>query len=264
MPLALAVLGTLVMAACGSQSTPAATSAAAAAATDLAGTSWVLASFAGPEGADVPAVTSGTVASLTFGADGSFSGSTGCNRIAGTYVQDGATLTITSGPMTLMACQQPVAAQETAVVAALPEVASFTIDPNLALLSADGATLLTYSPGMSSLAGSSWTATGINNGKGGVVAQAGTEKVTAEFGDDGQLSGSSGCNTYTATYSTTGDQMTLGPVASTRMACVGDAGQIEQDFYAALENVATYQIDGNSLTLRDESGATQVAFALAP
>ena len=263
-PTVIAAITVLVIAGCGSSSTPAASSAAAAA-TDLAGTSWTLDSYSGADGATVAAETTGSVASLAFGADGTFSGSTGCNRIAGTYTQDGSSLTFQAGPMTLMACDGPVAAQETAVVAALPKVASFTSGASLVLLSADGSALLTYSPGMTSLAGTSWQATGINNGKEAVVAQAGTELVTAVFGADGTLSGSGGCNTYSSSYTTTGtDQITIGPVAATAMACPEPAMQIEQEYFAALGNVTTYQIDGNSLTLRDDAGAAQATFALVP
>lgn len=169
------------------------------------------------------------------------------------------------GPMTLKACQDPVAGQEAAVVAALPEVASFTSGTSLVLLDADGATLLTYAPGMSTLAGTSWHATGINNGTGGVVNQAGTEEVTATFGADGTFTGSGGCNTCKSTYTTTGtDQITVGPIASTRMACPDPSMQIEQEYFVALGDVTTYQIDGNALTLRDAEGATQATFALAP
>jgi heat shock protein HslJ len=267
-PIVLAAVGTLVMAGCGSQSTPAtpaATSAAAAATTDLAGTSWNLDSYAGADGAVVAATASANAASLAFGADGTFTGSTGCNRIVGTFTQAGSSLTLQPGPMTLMACQEPAATQETALLAALPKVASFTSDASLVLLSADGATLLTYSPGLTTLAGTSWQATGINNGKDAVVGQAGTELVTAQFGADGQLSGSGGCNSYHTAFTTSGtDQITLDPVASTKMACPDSAMQIEQEYFAALGNVTTYQIDANNLTLRDAAGATQATFTLAP
>ena len=117
---------------------------------------------------------------------------------------------------------------------------------------------------MSTLAGTSWQATGINNGKEAVVSQEGTEKVTAQFGADGTLSGSGGCNTYSGPYTTSGaDQITIGALASTEMACPEPAMEIEQMYFAALANVATYQIEGTTLTLRDAGGATQAAFTLA-
>jgi heat shock protein HslJ len=263
---AVLVAGILVMTACGSASTPADAGAASPeAAAGLSGTSWVLESYAGPDAAPVPADTSGDVGTLVFAADGSFSGSTGCNRIAGTYAQDGASLTMTSGPMTLKACQGPVVDQEAAIVAALPLVASFSLDTSLVLQDADGTTLLTYAPGLSSLAGTSWQATGINNGKEAVVGMDGTEQVTLAFGADGTVSGSGGCNTYSGPFTTTGtDQLTIGTLASTMMACEEPAMETEQMFFAALGNVATYQIEGTTLTLRDADGATQATFTLVP
>jgi heat shock protein HslJ len=163
--------------------------------------------------------------------------------------------------MTLKACTGAVAAQETAVVAALPKVASLTSAGSLILLDAGGATLLTYAPGLTELAGSSWQATGINNGKDAVVAQAGTEQVTATFNADGTVSGSGGCNTYNAPYTTpaTG-QITFGAVASTMKACPDAVMLVEQDFFTALGKATNYEIDGTTLTLRDAGGATQVTF----
>lgn len=259
---AILMAGVLAMSGCGSTSTPAdSDGASSAAATELSGTSWVLESYAGSDAAPVPADTSGDVGTLVFAADGSFAGSTGCNRIMGTYAQDGASLTMTSGPMTLKACQGPVVAQEAAIVAALPLVVSFTLADRLVLQDADGAALLTYTPGLSSLAGTSWQATGINNGKEAVVSQEGTEKVTAEFGSDGTLSGSGGCNSYSGTFTTSGtDQIAIGTLAATEMACPEPAMEIEQQYFAALGNVATYQLEGTTLTLRDADGATQATF----
>jgi heat shock protein HslJ len=228
---------------------------------ELSGTSWDLASYALPDGGVAPAVESGGTASLTFAPDGSWSGSTGCNRIAGTYVQDGSALTIEPGPMTLVGCDGPVADQEQAIVTALPLVTSFTAAESLVLRSADGGELLTYTPGLAQLAGTSWRATGINNGKEAVVSAAGTENATLTFAADGEVSGSGGCNNVMGSYTTTEpDGLSFGPLASTRMACADDVMQIEMEYLAALANVTTYQIEGDRLTLRDASGATQVTF----
>jgi heat shock protein HslJ len=132
-------------------------------------------------------------------------------------------------------------------------------------MDADGSPVLTYAPGLSSLAGTSWQATGINNGREAVVSQAGTEKVTATFAEDGTISGSGGCNTYSGTFTTgEGGAITIGPVAATEMACPEPAMQIEQTYFAALGNATTYELEGSTLTLRDANGATQVTFTLTP
>ena len=258
--------GFLVLSGCGSTSSSSDAAGSSSAATvALGGTSWVLESYAGADGAAVPAGATAEVGTLVFAADGTFSGSTGCNRFTGTYTQDGSALTMKPGPMTMRACQESVAAQEAAIVAALPSVTSFTADTTLVLQDASGAALLTYAPGLSGLAGTSWQATGINNGKEAVVSQAGTEKATAAFGDDGTISGSGGCNTYSGSFTTSGtDAITIGAIAATAMACPEPAMEIEQMYFAALANAATYQIEGNTLTLRDAGGATQVTMALVP
>ena len=232
--------------------------------TDLAGSSWNLTAFADESGSLYPASTAPDQGTLTFNADGTFSGSTGCNRIAGTYTEDGGNLTMVPGPMTLKACSPDLTTQEQAVVAALPKVATFTANQTLELLSSDGIALLDYEPGTAGLAGTSWTATGINNGKQAVVSAAGVEQVTLVFGTDGTVSGVSACNNYTGSYTTTDpDGLTFGPLASTKKLCEDSLNQIEQEYLAALANVMTYQLEGSTLTLRDASGATQVAFQQA-
>jgi heat shock protein HslJ len=183
----------LVTTTCGDDEPSADTSSATA----LAGTSWTLADVTIAD-KSIPAVAEAT---LAFEDSGSVSGSTGCNRFAGTYTQTASKLTIDLGPTTLAACTDPAtAAQETAMLGHLPNVATFAIDKQLVLRDASGKALLTYDKGLTSLADTSWTATGINNGKGAVATTTATETVTAAFGADGSISGNSGCNTYNGTY----------------------------------------------------------------
>ena len=60
-------------------------------------------------------------------------------------------------------------------------------------------------------------------------------KVTAVFGD-GRVSGSGGCNRYSAAVVETGPQVfSIGPAASTRMACPDPAGGFEGRYFSALQ-----------------------------
>lgn len=272
LPAALLAAG-LLLTACASDKTTGGADvsntagAAAREAEPLAGSGWNLASYALPGGEQVPAATQPEVGSLSFAEDGSVAGSTGCNRFAGTYTQDGQALAINLGPVTRKACVGPVQQQEAAVLAALPGVSSFTrSETDLQLRNAGGEILLTYTPGISALAGSSWVATGINNGKGAIESNAATGKVTAEFGADGTMSGSAGCNSYSAPYTTVGSNgLDIGPAAVTMMACDDPVvTATEQAYLKALDQVATYAFDGNTLTLRDLGGAMMVTYAQAP
>jgi heat shock protein HslJ len=256
----LAVAGVLLTA-CGSSSSPDGSSTAP---TSIEGTSWVLATYAAADGTSTPAQTE-PVATLAFAPASRLTGSTGCNSFGGEWTQDGNGLMLSPGATTKKACPGPLADQETAVLADLDRVATFAIVSGALRLSAsDGTELLSYLPGLSGLADTTWTATGVNNGKGGVVSVPAGVVITADFAADGQLSGTGGCNGYSTTWATSGtDGLELGPVAATAKACEGAAGTAEGEYFAALEAATTYSIDGRTLTLRDKAGATQVTFELA-
>jgi putative lipoprotein len=112
-----------------------------------------------------------------------------------------------------------------------------------------------------SLGGTSWTATGITDGKGGVAGLIAGSKATLRFGADGTLSGSSGCNSYTGRYEVSGSQVKFpGAFASTRMMCANPGVMAqEQNFLKALSASSTGHIDGKKLELRDAGGALQIA-----
>jgi heat shock protein HslJ len=262
--IAVVAFALTLLCACASADGPA-PAATGASVPELAGTNWSLISYAGADGTQFPAVAEPSVGTVTFLTDSELAGSTGCNRFTGTYEQSGADLSIATGAMTQMACPGLVADQETAVIAALGEVATAAVSAgNLVLRDAQGAELLSYAPGLAGLEGTSWTATGINNGKEAVVADATTSAVTAQFGTDDVLSGFGGCTNYTSTWtSTQPDGLTIGPVAPQRIACEQNVVDTEQRYLAALAKVTTYQLEGNQLTLRDANGATQVTFTQA-
>ena len=169
-----------------------------------------------------------------------------------------------AGPVFASRCLA-VGEQETAVIAALAKVATAEVaSDNLVLKDARGAELFTYAPGLAGLEGTSWTATGINNGKEAVVSDATTSAITAEFGTDNVLSGFGGCNSYTSTWTTTQpDGLTIGPLGSTLMLCEQEVQDTENQYFAAVAKVTTYQLEGNQLTLRDADGATQVTYTQA-
>lgn len=253
-------LAGLVLAACGSTSATGGSSPGSSTApTTIEGTSWTLVSYLAATTDTTKAVGSAT---LNFEPASRMSGSTGCNAFGGVWTQDGSSLTLTPGATTKKACPGPLATQETDVLAALQRVASYAVTGSeLALSGTDGKVLLTYTAGATGLPGTSWTATGVNNGKGALASVPAGVTVTAEFGTDGQVTGSSGCNSYSGPFTTSGtDGIKLGPLAATAKACEGDAGTVEGEYLAALDTVTTYEIAGDQLTLRDSSGAAQVTY----
>lgn len=263
---AIAALATLgLLAACGSSSSggSAATTTAPAAggAGDLVG-AWRLESF--PEGPSpaVP-VPAGAAATMTFAADGAFSGNTGCNILNGTWKIDGATLTLVPGPMTMRACEDLVVqAQEQALVNGLPEVTAYTVAGDTLTLLDIGAKPLFRFAAADELTGTSWTVTGVNTGDALVGVELGAG-LTVTFEAGGVVSGNDGCNNFKGSWTETGGTLTVTGLASTMMACEPEIATRAGQFTAALQVPTTVEVSGSTVTLRDANGAMQLTLTLA-
>ena len=224
----------------------------------LTGQVWALTSLAGK------APIENTGLTIQFNTDGTVGGSSGCNQYSGTYTASGSSLTInTPLASTMMMCAEPVMIQESAYQAALATVKAYTVSGDkLTLYGPNNTEIASYQAASQDLAGTSWQVIGYNNGKQAVTSVIAGTEMDIQFGKDGSVSGNSGCNTYNGSYTVNGNQIQFGPMASTRMACGDPAGIMEQEqqYLAALETAATYQIEGNALELRTSDGALAADF----
>jgi heat shock protein HslJ len=124
-----------------------------------------------------------------------------------------------------------------------------------------GAHLAPISAHVTALADTSWRASLINDGNGGTASLVAGTEVTLEFDTGSGASGSSGCNRYTARYTSEGSALTFGQPATTRKMCVGPGVmEQEQQYLRALQGVASARVEGDRLELRDADGALAVAF----
>ncbi len=189
------------------------------------------------------------------------SGDTGCNSFSGP-AEIGADGTIAVGVLrtTLMACDPLRTAQETDIHRALTVADRWSVDGTTAWLSAEGFTVMELSMANTTLPGSQWSVTSINNGHGGVQSVVTTSHPTLVFDEGERLSGSTGCNNLTATYEAGGGTLAIGPVGTTRKLCSTPSGIMEQEqsMITALANTTSYAITGNTLRTFDETGATQL------
>lgn len=78
--------------------------------------------------------------------------------------------------------------------------------------------------------------------------------------EGGTVAGNGGCNEYSGSYTLDGDALTFGPVASTRMACLGPGDALETAYFAALDRVATYVIDDVTLIMKNADGDAIATF----
>lgn len=227
---------------------------------------WGLASYLNLDGQMVE-VLPGSKVTAEFN-DGSVTGTASCNNYFGSYELSGNVLTFGPLGMTEMYCAEPagVMEQEGQYLALLQTVKAFQIEEErLRLAGENGTTVLEYlliQP--AALEGPEWILSQYNNGKEAVVTTLLGSEITAIFAD-GTVSGSAGCNRYTASYEVIDNAISIGPAATTRMFCGEPEGIMDQEnaFLAALQTAATYQIKADVLDMFDSEGARAATFRVA-
>ena len=223
----------------------------------IEGTTWKLTSYA-VAGTSTP-VPADVFVDARF-AGGTVAGSSGCNVYSGPATVSGTTLKVGQLTGTLMACEGPAGEVETAYLAHLGKATTFTATADaLTIFDPDGKASLVYAAGPANPLIGEWVVTGYNDGKGGVTTPAAGTTLTANFTADA-VSGSSGCNTFSGSYKLDGLNVTIGPLASTRMACEQAVMDQETAFLTALQTPSTVEQGGANVSLRDAAGATQVTF----
>jgi heat shock protein HslJ len=263
------VVAAMLLAACvpippasspGPATAPAAQPQTSAGADGLAGTSWILAMLGGQ------APLEDTTVTLNFDI-GRAAGSDGCNSYGASYTADSSNIKIQQPiASTMMACPEPIMNQAAVYMKALGLATTYKMDAKqLTLYDAAGKALATFTAQSSDLTGTSWEVIGYNNGKQAVVSVALGTSLTAKFGADGMLSGSAGCNNYTAAYETDGKKISIGPAATTMKMCAEPPNIMEQEmqYLQALSTAATYRIDGSKMEFRTADGALAATFQRA-
>ena len=129
----LLLLGCVILSACSPQ------------AKSLVGT-WKLTGY-GPENSPSPAVQD-SGAMLTFKADGTLSGTSGCNGFGGGYKAEGDQITFGNLISTLMACSDPLMEQEGTMHQVLSGTATYKISGDTLTITNNGTALIfTAAPG---------------------------------------------------------------------------------------------------------------------
>jgi heat shock protein HslJ len=116
------------------------------------------------------------------------------------------------------------------------------------------------SAGALELDGTSWLLTDYISPDGAVFTVPAAVTPLLAF-EGGNLTGNAGCNTFSSTYTVTGDVIEIGPIMSTKMACEEPMSSVEAAYLAALEAVDKVAIlDDGKLQLWDDGGKTTLAF----
>jgi len=85
--------------------------------------------------------------------------------------------------------------------------------------------------------------------------------LTADFAN-GKVSGSGGCNRFNGSYKTTGNQLKIGPLASTFKACEEAIMTQEANYFKALQGAQRYEVnkDGLQIFYKTEQGSGVLRF----
>lgn len=87
--------------------------------------------------------------------------------------------------------------------------------------------------------------------------------ITIEF-NDGRVNGFTGCNQFFGTYTSSQDGvLAISPLGMTRMACMGQAGQVEQQFLDTISKISLYALTrNNELHLMDDQRKARLIYEL--
>ena len=199
--------------------------------------------------------------------DDAVAGTSGCNRYFGSYEVDGGSISFGTLGGTEMACAPSLMQLESAYLAALGDVRDQQVGGGELVLSGDEVRLVfreEEAPEPVPLVGTTWGLDSLALATDAVASPVAGTEVTLELLDDGSAAGSGGCNTFNTTYVVDGASIRFDPVASTRMACEPEVMTQETAVFGALESAASFDVEGDVLTLDDVDGGFLVSFRASP
>ncbi len=239
----------------------------------LAGTAWHLVAFRADNGS-VVAPLPRTEPLIIFGDSGTLSGSAGCNLYSASYRINGSTITVDPVAATgaYPATAQGLAQQESRYRELLVAAASYRVEGDrLMIFGPSGKELLVFlraeQPESVPLLATTWQLTHYTTGGGSAVASPipGTS-ITLTIDRDGTLSGSAGCNAYSAPYQLNETGLAVERVIATKTSCTEPAGIMKQEsaYLDLLRSAAGYRIVGDTLAVIDGNGRAILFFAAEP
>jgi heat shock protein HslJ len=110
--------------------------------------------------------------------------------------------------------------------------------------------------------GTSWELTSYSAGTDGLVSVLDDTLVNVTFAENGDFAGLAGCNSYWGTYTTDADELSIESIVSSSLSCIEPAGIMGQEeaYLNILPEVATFEINGDTLELRAADGSLLVSY----
>lgn len=207
------------------------------------------------ESVDGPQIPGGGPLILGFAqneVDGStnLSANAGCNGHGGTVTFDGDTMTTGNLLGTMMACPPPREHTDQWVAKLFGAPLTWKLDGTTLTLSRDNQKVTLVEREDRPVIGTRWQVTALVSKQSVTRSDVLDErKPYFTIASDGQLTGTTGCNSMRGTAKVSPGQIEFSPIATTRMACDPEATQIEQTILAAMTGTATVTVDGKDMKL---------------
>ena len=190
---------------------------------------------------------------LTFTDDGRLIADAGCNSMQSPVDTGDGKLSMDDNlATTAMGCDAPRHAQDGWLSKILQAEPAWKLETDRLTVTSGGTTISltdrkTVEPDRA-LDGTKWSLETVISGE-TASHQAGSEKAWITLNGD-RVTGSTGCNELQGKVARGTGTLTFGELATTRRACPGDDGKLEETLLTNLKGDVTYEIDSNRLKLR--------------
>ena len=194
----------------------------------------------------------GSEVRLTFDGD-RLGASGGCNQLAGTWSIEGDVLVVPEDMvMTQMACEPAALMEQDSWLASfLSSRPTVVLDGDTLTLSSGDVTMTLLDREVADpdrpLEGTEWVLDSLVSAD--AVSSVATERTPTLTFENGEVLVDTGCNSGSGSYELTGQEITFGPIATTRMACDELTMEVESQVLAVLDGTVTYEIEADVLTL---------------
>ncbi|MEA2025998.1 MAG: META domain-containing protein [Chloroflexota bacterium] len=196
-----------------------------------------------------------TTLTVSFLPEGRLEGETGCGTYFGGYLLDGEHIdmrVISKGPDP---CGIKRTEEAVAFSMALDAVASWRPTPTgLELLDEGGAVRVVLEGALHAGIAGDWVAERYTRANGKPAEPLPDSPITIVFGEDGSVSGSTGCRLFEGLYTSERDQVLVVPIETIGLPCEGGERGQERRLLRILDEVVLWERSEASLVLSDGSG----------
>ena len=219
---------------------------------ELSGTAWSLLTI-GDDG-----IASDSIVTIYFD-DETASGLAGCNGYSASYSTGDDKISFEYVERANASCQLELMEIEENFIETLTLSSSYNVEAfELVLFDNSGETALTFfAYELQPLQDTRWSLVDFHDSRGTLVPLLPETTITLEFSEDGLLSGSAGCNGYSASYDAASGVINIAAMVMTEIYCMEPEGLMDQEtaYLTALSKAASYTIVEDTLALQDEDGA---------